>query len=756
MACCKPALHPATKNADETSNKLRISPSGELMAVTSSNEFALSRGLKQFGEKMPQAFVFISGFLATIGAPAFLQSALGWLAIGSSTMLGGALLSVGLSFGLSYLSLALNKPKTPKPEDVQNNIRNAISPRVRHYGREKVGGTIIFIESKDGNLHKVMAMGHGQADAIEEYWVDSQLVTPSSDGWVRQKPWDQGNGLSLRIHTRIGLPTETPYEGMRSAFPEWTANHRGDGILSLYAYQGAVKADQFQERFPNGTGTIYRLVIRGSRVYDPNAGGQLITDETTWNWSDNLARIALDYMHHRDGMRIPLSLLTTPLAMAGWRQAVNDCNDPIPLKGGGTEPRYRAWGSYTLEERPADVLNRILVSAEARLVPTPDGGLTIDVGKWNAPTVTIDSSCIISFDGVGRGRDIRNTANIINAIYTSPAHDYQSTDAQPWQDDEDVSQRGEIATAVEFIMSPSHSQCRRLMKITAYDANPSWVGTFVLNLKGLRIIGERVIRIVYPEFGIDAFFKIKDARFLIGEGAALIGVQVDVTSTTELAYQWNAAVDEGTAPAADDVTVDRDVPLPSNFAVVIERQNIGGTTIAVAKATWNTPSSNALQMQVQFKRHSEAEWTDFNVNQDETFSRTGALLDGEDYDFRARYRTLAGRTGDWTSIITLTAIADTTAPGVVTSPNATVDGGNVVLTYQTPNSGNYRAANVYRSETNSFGTAELIATKWGAPSSVDLYTDATVTTGTYYYWIKARNGSGIESAATAFGEVIVP
>lgn len=704
---------------------------------------------------MPQALVFVSGALASIGAPAFLQSALGWLAIGANTFLGGTLLSIGVSFGINYLVATMMKPKSPKPEDVQNNIRNAISPRIRHYGRVKVGGTLAFINNKNGHLHKVLAMGHGEADEIEEYWVDSNKVVPDASGWVSSDPYWRRGEPRLRIHTRRGRATESHYGSLRAAFPEWTINHRGHGVLSLYAYQMAVKADEFQQTFPNGVGTVYRMVIRASKIYDPTIAGQSITRPSTWAWSDNLAAIVLDYMHHSDGMRIPASLLTTPLALAGWRQAVQDSNDLMPLKGGGSEPRYRIWGSYSLEERPADVLTRMLMCGDGRIVPTPDGGITIDVGKWRDPTVTINDSAIISFDGVGRGRDILNTANVINGSYLSANHDYQSTDAQPWLDEDDVAERGEIATSVEYLMAPSHSQCRRLMKIAANEANPEWVGSFTLNLKGLRAIGERVIRIVYPDFKIDGFFKIKDARFLIGEGATLMGVQIEVASTGRQVYQWDPATEEGAAPSADEIKLDNHIPLPAGFQVVIERQNIGGTTIAVAKASWNAPSSDALAIQIQFKRKTDAAWSSFNTTPDETVAYTGALLDGEEYEFRARNATIAGRTGGWTSVIRLIAIADANAPDPVMNVVAMDGFSSVTLTWTSPNSGNYRATNIYRSTVNNFTASVLVATKWGAASSSETITDTGLLSGTYYYWLKARNGSGIESAAIATGAVAV-
>src|SRR5690606_41563057 len=118
------------------------------------------------------------------------------------------------------------------------------------------------------------------------------------------------------------------------------------------------------------------------------------------------------------------------------------------IAAGGSEPRYRLWGSYQLNERPADVLGRMLTCCDGRLVPTPDGGPTLDIGSWSEPTVTLTPQAITGFSEVGRGRHVMTSANTIRATFLDPSQDYQSTDADPWADESDVSERGEEAKDV--------------------------------------------------------------------------------------------------------------------------------------------------------------------------------------------------------------------------------------------------------------------------------------------------------------------
>lgn len=553
---------------------------------------------------------------------------------------------IGIAVGLSYLSsLIFKPPEPPRPEDVQNSVKNPIASRVRHYGRVKVSGPWVFGESKSGNFHKVIALGTGELDGIEEYWVDDNLVTIDGSGYVQEDPYSNN---SLRIQTRLGLSTETHYSALASEFSEWTSAHRGDGVSSLYAWQKATAQDEISERFPNLTQTLYRVVTRGSKIYNP------ITETTAWG--DNAAAVIRDYVTHPDGMRLPSSLATTPQAAAGWVQAAQDANDAIPLKVGGTEARYRLWGSYRLDERPADVVGRMLACCDGRLVPTPDGGITLEVGKWVAPTVTIDADAITGFSDISRGRDVLSTANIVRATYMSPDHDYQSTDADQWIDEDDVALRGEIAKDTSFIMAPSHGQARRLMKLDAYRSNPNWIGSFQCNLRAMAAFGERFIRIQYPLFGIDETFEIVDFRFDIGEGGILIGVTLQVQSMSEAAYDWDAATEEGTAPIFEDTVVDHTIPEPTGLEVTFQLITVGGISASRAYLTFDAAPVASLITQARGKLTTDADWQIIPVEPGAT-AAVGFIVDDVGiYEFQLRYVTQTGRVGDWTDSVTVVAL----------------------------------------------------------------------------------------------------
>ncbi|MCO6386345.1 fibronectin type III domain-containing protein [Aliihoeflea sp. 40Bstr573] len=549
------------------------------------------------------------------------------LAIGT-TLLAGAV-SIGLSTGLSFLAQSLFRPSAPKPEDVQQSVRQATAPRMRHYGRVKASGPWVFAESKGGAFYKVLALGQGPIDAIEEYWIDDEAVTLDGAGEVTN---GKAAGAAA-IESRLGQSTEAAYTRILSNFPEWTADHSGNGVASLQIFQAPTPDSEFLSIFPNGINTNYRVVLRGSRVVNP------VTSVT--EWSDNAAAVIRDYLTHPDGMRLPASIISTPLAAYGWEVAYYRSIEAIPLAAGGDEPRYRLWGSYQLNERPADVLGRMLQACDGRLVPTPDGGLTLDIGNWAEPTVTIGPETITGFSELGRRRDVLTTANTIRATYLEPNQDYQAAEADPWADEVDVSERGEIASDVQFNMAPSHSQARRLMKLAAFRANPNWVGTFQCNLRALAAIDQRFVRIQYPLFGINSVFEVQDLRFNIGEGGLLTGVTLQVQSMPSAAYDWDTS-QEGTAPVYNESEGSDGVPVPGAPTVDF----VGGA----ADLTFSPSPSILLFYQVRYKTTSGTEWTTSgNLANDATSFTTGTLTADTEYEFQLRFITEKGRTGDWST-----------------------------------------------------------------------------------------------------------
>lgn len=603
---------------------------------------------------MPQALGLIGLFFFNAGLTGLANLAVGLqaglLALGG---LGTTLLSVGLSLA----SQLFFTQKQPKPEDVQTSVRSGTASRVRHYGRVKASGPWVFADSEKGSFWKLLALQSGKAAEFEEFWVDDRLITDIAvNGQVGQGPY----GGALYLFWRLGNPVETHYTILGDRFPEWDASHVGNGVASLLVSQSAMKQEKVFEAYPNGIHTSYRVVGKWSEVLNP------VTEAV--EWSDNAAAVILDYAKHLDGARLPAALFETPLAKAGWIAAFNRAALPIPLKGGGTEPAYRLWGSYSFDERPADVFGRMLACCDGRFVPTPDGGLTLEIGTFEVPSVTLGEDAIVGITDLSKGRDVTTTANVVRATFLSVAHDYQATDAEPWENVDDIAQRGELETSTSFNMAPSHGQARRLMKLNAYRLAPEWVGSIQCNLRGLAALGHRSVRIQYPLFGIDEVFEVSDYKFDIGEGMLLQGVTLVVHSMPQEAFEWDAATEEGNAPIAETTEVDRTVPEPEGFTFTYETESTSGTRYSVGVLEWDEPPSPSLRVEARYKRVSESSWQTVPIEVDALSARTGVLQDGVQYEAQIRHVTSTGRYSEWTDpTLKITPVANATPPLALTS-----------------------------------------------------------------------------------------
>lgn len=681
---------------------------------------------------------FIASIAFSFGASVALTNAI----LFGATIAAGAAISVGIS----ALAGQFFKPEQPKPEDMQQSFRQGVQPRARHYGRVKVSGPWMFGGTFEGAFYKVIALMQGEIDAVEEYWVDDLLVELDELGQVTTEPY---GGDDVTIEIKSGTADQTAFAGAVADFEEYTENHRGRGIAMLYARQDPVSQEDYFEKFPKGIDTLYRCVLRGAKVKNPKTG---VTE-----WSDNAAAVIRDYMSHADGMRLPEALLTTTQAQQGWEDAFDACGEAVALDAGGTEARYRLWGSHTLVERPGDVVGRMLACCDGAIVPTSDGGVTLKIGQWAEPTVTLTADDILDVSELTRGIDREQRPNTIRAQYLDAASDYSTADADPWIDPVDVTARGPEPDDISLIMAPSHGQARRLMKLRFFRTNPGWVGRFTVNKKGLGLIGEQFVRVTLAEFGIDDVFEIQELALNFVQGGEVEGVTIDVLALPQGAYQWNAGLEEGTAPNATETSETSTVPVPTGFEVDIDRITVGSQEVPVAVLSFDAPPVASLRVDARFKETGASEWIAIAVSTGATEAQSPALSDGTEYEFQVRHLTSTGRSSDWSASIEITPVADETAPDPVTAVSATGGAGEATLEWTTPNNANFSRTVIRRNAMDDEGTAVTLSGSpvYGPASTAMELVNTGLTAGTYYYWISAANASGVESSSVATGAVVV-
>jgi hypothetical protein len=654
------------------------------------------------------------------------------LGVSAASLIGGVLLT-GALYGLqSFLTPRPRRLQTPA-QQYQAVLNQSVGPRMRGYGRVKIGGTRAFWDSKDGILYQIIMCHHGQIDAFEQTWLGDKQVTLDGSGNVIETPW--AGFVTIKLFD--GSPSQSAWSDLTGAFSGvWTTDHRLRGIAYVAAIFKSPSNDKYLETFPEGYNTPIRVVSRLSRVLD--------TRTSTTAWTENPAMCIRDYLLHPDGYR----LTAADLDESSFIAFANVCDQALALAAGGTELRYRIAGLYNLNDDPKDVLSRLLACCDGELHETTEGKIALRGGVWSEATFTITDADILSHS-LEQGNDAFSAFNQLRVLYLSPQHDYKTQEAQSWDDLADQALRGLLSEDFTVDMCPSPSQARRLAKIHRAKMNPQWRGTISTSLVGLNARSQRIIRVVLPELGIDQDFRIT-SHAIKGD---LSGCEIGIASLDASAYAWTTA-EEGTNPPAAQITAPSGaLPAPTGLLPIVERREITiGQLATLVVATVDVPTRVDLRLEAQIKLASAPAWEAMSVASDEFRAVSGVLIDGETYEVRARFRTAAA-TSAFTNVETIVVTANPTAPATPSGYTVAKVGVTAKLDWTNPATNFYRSR-VFRNSTNSFGGATAITFVAGLSGQPSTYTDSPGT-GTWYYWVVALNESNVASSPTASGTVTI-
>ncbi|MFG1462249.1 phage tail protein [Xanthobacter sp. DSM 24535] len=318
----------------------------------------------------------------------FLAPLIGGIAagIGSLGAVGSALLGIGASVGLSYLSKALGgkSSKTATSSGLEGSLQIAGDvPRGAVFGRAiteghqvygQTGGS--FASTPNLALDRVYAIGEGPHDALESVWVDGKLCTLSL---VSASTHVDHYTVNEYNYPTTGVPcmhlwffrgyTDQPAlsELVTNANPSdrWTSDYRGSGVCYV-----ATRCLYFKEVFSSFP--AFSFGIRGRRLYDwrsdTTAGGdgpQRWSDQTSWVYSAN--PIVQLYNFQR-GLRAATQLLyganvqTADLVLDAYTAAANACDESVMDSAGSSADRYSCGTIISDAEEHGAVIQRFLDS----------------------------------------------------------------------------------------------------------------------------------------------------------------------------------------------------------------------------------------------------------------------------------------------------------------------------------------------------------------------------------------------------------
>lgn len=558
------------------------------------------------------------------------------------------------SFVTSFVLGALSQKLAKSPEEVMSieqdrtvTTKQALAPRQIVYGKTRIGGSIVYLETTESNkyLHIVIAFSGHEINTFEtdivagNAWIylnDQKIAYSTTSNAVTGGMYAN----KVKVYTKTGTDDQTAFTALDSASTIWTSNHRLRGIACAY-----VRLEFDANVFPNGVPNI-SFVVEGKKVYDPRT--------TLTAYSNNPALCLADYLcDTRYGLGADYA---TEIDETALTTAANICDENVTLAAGGTEKRYTLNGSFDTSVAPETVINNMLSAMGGKLIYT-NGKWKIIAAAYNTPTLTFDEDDLRSGIKIQSLVSRRELFNGVKGTFKSVADEYIASDFPPVISDTYIAQDNdeEILKSIELPFTTSPSMAQRLAKIELLKARQQISLVLPLKLIGLKANVGDVINVTNTRMGWSSKpFEVVSSTTVFDNAA--IGVDLELRETASSIYDWST--DEESEYDASPNT-----NLPNPFSVgaptslsVSQLESLPDTVLF----SWTAPADSFVNnYEAEYKKSSDSTW--INAGIVTTTSVQILNVQPGTYDFRVKAVSILNVSSAYESI--------TNQEIVVISPN---------------------------------------------------------------------------------------
>tara|TARA_Y100000114_G_scaffold53822_1_gene49140 strand:- start:1376 stop:4249 length:2874 start_codon:yes stop_codon:yes gene_type:complete len=574
---------------------------------------------------------FFSNFIKALSDPVNLAVA----AVSTAVLgpIGGytALQSFGVRAAVSAALSSASQSLSPKPKlgdfvsfssDASGRtqlVKQPITSRRAVYGQTRVSGPLAFMgtTNDDKFLHLVVLLASHEIQAVDAIFLNEDRIFIGTGDLVTNPDRYQGK---VKAQYRLGTTDQAALPDMVSDIPEWTNEHRLQGIAYLY-----IRLEFDADAFPNGIPNISAL-IKGKKLYDPRT--------TNTSYSENAALAIRDYLTNGS---YGFSAVAAEIDDTAFQTAANICDENVTLVGGSTQPRYECHGTIDSATAPRQILEGLLSSCGG-IVTFTNGKFGIKAGKYVSPTLTLTNDDLRGPIAVQTKRSRRDNFNIVKGTFVPTSTNYVVTDYPAITSSTFQTEDSGLQQILDYDLPyTQHSaMAQRLAKIALYRNRQQVTMDYPANLKAFQLSVGDTVQVTNDRFGFSSkVFEVAEWS-LVFEGSdngTTMGVDLMLRELASSVFDWNA---EEADFLQDNSTLPNPFQLPApSMTVTDEVRALNQTAISVLKVEVSSPSIYAKQFEVEAQKSTETEFTSLGIGSSNVFE----LLDVEDnilYTVRAR------------------------------------------------------------------------------------------------------------------------
>lgn len=641
-------------------------------------------------------------------------------------VIGGALISVAastlLTAGINALTGGVGSQADARARiSVQTEL-----PYQRHVrGRCFATGTPLPGVADDGFYYVPYLINSRPSEGNIELYLDDRIVEFTGDPYDFTGPGAVAtNGrFNTRLNYWIQLGDETgPPDVFLNEVP-YHADDRPLGFKATDAGRGLtviwVRARRGGEGKISITWPSYpqiRLTALGdwSKVWDPSDPAQTATDTSTHTFSRSHALHALDLV-----MRNPFRPYAESLIELDMFKACAAVDaEPVPLKSGGSEPRYQCDGTTLFDGSELEGLMQPITSAGASNIVRSGGLLGIVPGVAKNVVTTITSADLV--DALPRFSSVSTPESQYDQVQVTyyPTDRFGKTaNLKNW------GIPGVIPTGLPRVLSldlgmvGSATQAMRIRKIKGLQT------TYTRTLAGTAM--PKLIEAVagswvgagfgYPK--LDGTYEVASttplASPLGGDGGVAYRIPFEFREASDLIYEWDGIAEEEDVDNYDYDFLDDGVASPGPISIITGdtvNLNTGGTIIPrVRYSAAASPSSNVSSYQWESAEQGEPYGNRNSVDADQLDAGGNSFgflsgSAGQPYNIRVR-AVVAESASDWVEFSGAVPTVDITLDAP-TINSLTGGAGLIDVDVSAPNDADVRRIEILEGDTNDINAAD--------------------------------------------------